>query len=348
MHRAARDLGLGKNIILLACLTILLACAEHPDNFSSILLAELRRGEVADTPEKSIVVEGDDDTDSTVICAMPHDFIALPSRIEDYRQTHYPETEVAYWIETPLYGSLQSHSDEVWPSASIVKVFILITAYLEFRENWHETPNGLDEILNTGGEVSPSMRMFDSSARAHVREQLMGMTYRDLAVSMMGSTQNQIGNSAYNAAANILIYLLGGPEECTRKVRAICLEFNSVYIGRYMLEDRTPFNDNSNSLTALAAACRMIATEALPGADSNDCQELKDCLQTFSYMGFNGYQKRGHLSTAPSLTAWVGWMEINDQPYFYAISVLYEQGVSLEDRGANYYRDIIRDVLIGL
>jgi len=300
------------------------------------------------TVSVSVDASGQHLADSVVICVVPQRFSELPLRIEEFRHTNFPETNVAYWIESPQYGVLHLHSDEVLPSASLIKAFILIVAYIEFSNFWNEIPEALDTILNPYEPAMASLRMFDVSTRFHIQEKLSGMTYRDLAISMMGSNQNQIGNSAYNASANILIYLLGGPAECTRKIRSISPDFGSVYVGRYMLESRSPDNDNSNSLSSLAAAYRMIATETLPGAYANDFQELRSCFQTFDYMGNINYQKHGHLSTAPSLTAWAGWIEKNSHFYFYCVSVLYEDGVSLEDRGANHYLDIIKETLMGL
>jgi len=62
-------------------------------------------------------------------------------------------------------------------------------------------------------------------------------------------------------------------------------------------------------------------------------------------MGYTVYEKHGHLSTPPSLSAWIGWMERHDQVFIYGVNVLYEEGVSLEDRGADYYRQIILQAL---
>lgn len=287
--------------------------------------------------------------DTVTVCLLPVELIGIQDRIETYRRENHPETEIAYWIESSEYGSVYSNADEIWPTASTIKVFILIAAYLEFKEFWNEVPEELHQILNSERGFAEPFEMFDTIGRENIREKLSGMTYRDLAISMMGVNQEQIGNSAYNAACNVLIFLLGGDEGCcTEKIHAISPEFSSVNIGRYMLEERTPENDNRNSMRSIAAACRMIYNNNIPGTDRAGCQAIRNCFQKFFFRGYDNYQKRGHLSTEPSLTAWVGWIEKDGKFLLYGINALYPDGVSLEDRGADYYRDIIRDMLVEL
>jgi PKD repeat protein len=288
-------------------------------------------------------------SESLSISVLPSDMIGLYDSIEAYRMANYPETEVAFWAESSEYGSVSYNADQVWPTASTIKVFILIAAYIQYEDVWNEIPPELASILNYEQGFTEPLRMFDAPGRESVQAKLSNMSYRELAVSMMGVNQEQIGNSAYNAACNVFLFLLGGVDGgCTEKIHAISPEFNSVRIGRYMLEDRTPENENQNSMRSIAAACKLIYDCSIPGLDTADCNAIRDCFQKVSFLGFNNYQKRGHLSTTPSLTAWIGWIEKEDQFLFYGVNVLYPTGISLEERGADHYRDIIRSTLTDL
>lgn len=279
--------------------------------------------------------------DSVYLCVIPAEFAGLPDAIEEYRMAHFPETRVAFWAESPDFGVQQALADEVWPAASTIKVFILIAAYLEFGDVWDQVPDDLGSLLDGDIESPECLRMYDSDSRSVIRSHLSGMSYSDLALSMMGVNQNQIGNSAYNAAANILIHELGGPAACTDRIRSICAEFQSVRVGRYMLVERTPANDNICSMRSLAAACRMIASSSTPGITEEGHGEIRDCFQRSDFMRCSVFEKHGHLSTAPSLSAWIGWIEKDSMPFIYGVNVVYEEGTSLEDRGADHYRDVI-------
>jgi hypothetical protein len=190
--------------------------------------------------------------------------------------------------------------------------------------------------------------MMDASARETVRSELGGMTYRQLAETMMGRNQADISNASYNAAASILIFLLGGPEECTAAVRSIHPDFSSVRVSRYMLAARTPESDNVASVRSLATACRLVCNGGIPGVDEAGCVEIADCLQEQSFQGLANYQKHGHLSEAPSVNAWVGWLDQDDDYSIYCVSVILWDENTVEDEGADHYAELLRERLCQL
>ncbi len=301
-----------------------------------VSLSILRRGEICVT-------------DTVEVVLLPKELLDVQEEIESYRLAHFPETQVSYWIETSEYGRVFSNQDEVWSTASAIKIFILMAAYIEFGNGWNEVPAQLQQILNYEVGYTAPLEMLSVADREIVRRNLQNMTYQQLAISMMGVNQGQIGNSSYNAASNVLIFLLGGASGgCTERIHSISPDFASVRVGRYMLESRNIENDNQNSMRAMAAACRMIFANEVPGIDSLGCVALKDCFQHFSLQGYDNYEKHGHLSIAPSVNLWIGWIEKENEFLFYGLNVLYSDGVSLEDRGADHYREILRNMLIEL
>jgi|GEM_PF-1736445 len=268
--------------------------------------------------------------------------------IESYRRCNHTNTSVAFWVESSETGALFSNADEIWPTASTIKIFILIAAFMNFKDVWNQTPQELPQILNNEINYDEPLRMFSSSDRQEIKTCLWNMTFRELAESMMGRNQSNIGNAAYNASSNILIYLLGGPQECTTKIQTIHSAFNSVRIGRYMLEPRTEENDNRNSMRSSAAACRLIYENGINGLTEIEHNEIRDCFQKFNFHGLDNYQKHGHLSDAPSVNSWIGWFERNGAFYFYGVTVVSFDIASVTDKGADHYRDILMNYLYGL
>ena len=269
--------------------------------------------------------------------------------IEAFRNSNYPETSVAFWAESSIHGAVFSNENEVWPTASTIKIFILIAAYMEYKDTWNEVPEELPCILNYELGHQEPLSMFNSSVRHEIQNMLWNMTYNELAESMMGVSQSRIGNPAYNAACNVLIFLLGGDTGgCTNAIHAIHPSFSSVQIGRYMLEPRTSDNDNMNSMRSIASACRMIFTHNIEGLSLRDHQEIQDCFQKFAFHGSDNFQKHGHLTSTPGVNAWIGWFQEDECFFLYGVNVLCFEGTSNSDEGADYYRDLIRDQLYQL
>jgi len=270
----------------------------------------------------------------------------LPGSIEDYRARNHPETTVAFWAESSVNGCVFSGEDTVLPVASMIKTFILVCAYLEFRDDWDEVPPELNAVLSYEEGYREPLEMFGSSARQEVRNRLGNMTYGDLAGSMMGRNQAEIGNNSYNAAANVLIFLLGGPRECTERIRSIHSDFSSVRVGRYMLAARTGENENHATVRSLATVCRIICSQQIPGLDAPDYQRITSCMQRITVGGHNCYQKHGHLSEAPSVNAWMGWIEMGDEYGIYCVNVNTWERNTIVDEGADHYCEVMRDILI--
>ena len=275
--------------------------------------------------------------------SVPQSLRSLAEEIEAYRTAHYPETRVAFWAESMRHGLVCRSAEEVWPAASGVKVFILLAAYRDFGDRWDSTPPELESILGLEEGYDQPLRHFSASDRNRISRELRGMSYAELAYSMMGNNQDRIGNSAYNAAANVLIFLLGGDSGgCTESIRGLDPEFDSVRIGRYMLEGRTPENDNVCSLEDLVVACKMVFE------DKDGYSTLAESFQRFTYEGCYHYQKHGHLSSRPGVNLWVGWIEKTDDVLVYGVWVVNENGASLGDEGADYYLDLITGQLCSL
>lgn len=266
--------------------------------------------------------------------------------IENYRLMNHPETKVSFWAQSLNHGAVYANENETWPSASSIKIFILMASYCEFGDKWDSIPDELDLILGYDQGYEGPLEVFDRPTRIVIEEKLRGMSYRELAISMMGNNQNTIGNSAYNAASNVLIFLLGGVEGgCTSRIQSIHPEFNSVRVGRYMIDSRTIENDNINSMADFALACRMIYQNSIPGLSLQEHMEIRDCFQHSIFNGCDNYQKHGHLTSAPGVNSWIGWLVKDNNMLFYGVNVLNPNGISISDAGADHYRDMIRQRL---
>jgi len=287
------------------------------------------------------------------VCSLPanpscsEELDYLLEEIEDYRLQQFPETAVAVWAESSCAGTLAYREDEVWPAASLVKTIILLAAYIEFKNVWEEIPKELPAILNSEVGFTDPLEMLSYDTRVQVRDILWGMTYSELASSMMGGNQDLIGNAAYNSACNILIFLLGGDGGgCTKNIRVIHPDFESIVIGRYMLETRTQENENLSSMRSLTTACRLLASNSVKGLSVLDHQTISDCFQRYQFNDCDVYEKHGHLTSCPGVNGWIGWFEKEEGDIsMYAVMVLDFTGTSIGDEGADYYKEMLMNRL---
>jgi len=278
--------------------------------------------------------------------SLPRELNSLSENIETYRFSNFPNTSVTFWAESSKHGAVYSNAEEVWPTASAIKIFILLASYIRYKDTWLQVPQELPNILSYETEFQEPLTMFSTSDREEIRMKLWGMTYKELAISMMGVNQGRIGNSAYNSAANILIFLLGGDEgACTEAIHRIDPTFLSVQISRYMLEPRSTDIDNVCSMQSLMSACRLICTNSIPNLSVSDHQAIQDCIQQSTFHSITNFQKHGHLTSKPGVDSWIGWFHINGIYYLYGVNVLNFNDISISDEGSDYYRGFLREQL---
>ena len=148
---------------------------------------------------------------------------ALDAKIRSLLDTHGAGIKASVWVGGPTGPAWYTwQPDEVRPTASAVKTALLVEFFARYASRLDQPPPGLDDVL---GEGSPAFRHYSAAKRKEVRQALAGMSVRKLGRVMMGSDPANV--DVYNGAANVVIALLGGPEESTKAIRAgpcVCLD----------------------------------------------------------------------------------------------------------------------------
>jgi hypothetical protein len=230
----------------------------------------------------------------------------LPLTIEQSLRENPEGMEASVWV-----GGVAGDPWYEWgastprPAASAVKTALLIEFFAKHAGQLDgplpETAKMLDD------DSHPAVVGLPIGEQDRIRSGLEGSTVRRLAEIMMGKVDTP--NEVYNAAANVIIADLGGPDGATEKIRNRMPEFAGITIGRYMLAARAP-RDNEATAASLAAALRCLARRAVPGVDQKTIEAMREAVETQEdpLVG-TCYRKDGDLYTDPLAVVRSGWCE---------------------------------------
>jgi hypothetical protein len=198
-----------------------------------------------------------------------------------------------------------SGSGETLPTASAIKTAILVEMFARFADALDRPPPGLDALLK---DDHPAIVHFSPEQRDEVRKALAGVPVRRLGGIMMGSVP--ASNIVYNAAANVAIALLGGPDEATRSIRARDPAFAPIAVRRYMLADRKATGDNVATPAALAAVLRCLSSRHLSGLTEATLEDIRQAMLVKDEPGRGKvFIKDGDLASDPITCVRTGWCE---------------------------------------
>ena len=210
------------------------------------------------------------------------------------------------WIGGPAGDALYaSGSGETLPTASAIKTAILIELFARFAVALDQPPPGLDALLR---DDHAAISHFSPPQRDEIRRSLAGVTVRRLGGIMMGSVP--ASNLVYNAAANVSIALLGGPQGATRSIRDRDPAFAPIAVRRYMLADRKATGDNEATPASLAAVLQRLASHRIPGIADATVEDIRRAIlaKDDSRRG-RVFFKEGDLATVPITCVRTGWCE---------------------------------------
>ncbi|WP_337176843.1 hypothetical protein [Paludisphaera sp.] len=241
-------------------------------------------------------------------------------------------------------ASCRKDADAVLPTASAIKTAIMIELFAEFAGRLGESPPGLDATLK---DDHPAVAHFTPKQRGEIRDGLAGATARRIGRVMLGS--EDAPNVVYNAASNVAIALLGGPEETTRRIHSRDPEFAAIMVRRYMLTDRAARGDNEATPAALAAVLRRLAARSLPDVDADTMEACRAVLQTAddSARGRRHY-KNGSLDSLPVTRVVTGWHERPDAPAIVYVVMLAHDDPDAGDRLQQAAERLARQVVDSL
>jgi hypothetical protein len=238
-----------------------------------------------------------------------------PPRIEEQARAilkaHGGPVRAGLWVGGPSGDALYSSDPgETFPTASAIKTAILVELFARFADSLDRPPSGLDAILK---DDHPAIAHFNPGQRDEVRKGLAGASVRRIGGVMMGSVE--ASNLVYNAAANVSIALLGGPEETTRSIKARDLAFAPISVRRYMLADRKANGDNTATPASLAAVLRRLASRDVPGVSGATVEEIRRSILAKDEPGERrAFVKDGDLATDPITCVRTGWVDRPGRP----------------------------------
>lgn len=204
-------------------------------------------------------------------------------------------------------------TDRPRAAASAIKTFIALDLIATY--DLDRVPRGVRSLLQTGGH--PAFEGFSRRQLQDAADRLIGCSYRELASVMMGHADVRSG--VYNAACNVILVKLGGPDAVTRRLRALDPAFADVDLNRYMLEWH---GDGDNRVTprALVALYRGMAEGGLPGLDRRGVEELRELARERDTLaGSRLYAKSGTLYPAPMVRVHAGYVEHDHGTVVFAI-----------------------------
>ncbi|AMV37167.1 serine hydrolase [Planctomyces sp. SH-PL62] len=220
---------------------------------------------------------------------------------------------------------LRKNADAVLPTASAIKTAIMIEMFAKFSRDLDAPPPGLDDILK---DDHPAVAHFEPRGREQIRAGLSGASVRRIGRVMLGS--DNATNLVYNAASNVAIALLGGPDEATRLVHARDPGFASIMVRRYMLTDRKARGDNESTAEGLGAVLRRLASREVPGLDAATVEACRTAVEVSDDAARGRRRfKNGALDSLPITRVVTGWYERPDAP-----TIVYVVMLALDDPGA--------------
>jgi hypothetical protein len=233
-------------------------------------------------------------------------FAALDAKVRQVLEDNGDGLEAGIWVGGPAGPPwYEWEASTPRPAASAVKTALLIEFFARHSADLDRRLPELTKMLDD--EHHPAVAMFWPGEKWDVRWTFQGSTVRRLGEVMMGSRPE--ANHVYNAAANVIIADLGGLESATQKIHARDPDFAGIEIGRYMLAEREP-RDNEATAAALAAVLRRLATRGVPGVDDRTQEAMCQAVLTDEdpLVG-TIHSKGGDLYTDPLTVVRSGWCD---------------------------------------
>jgi hypothetical protein len=242
---------------------------------------------------------------------------ALDQRIESLTERAGQGVQATAWLGGPSGSSWYARqADRAMPTASSIKTYFLVEFFATRKDSLDQPVPGADAFLDD--DDHPGFSHFSPAQRQEIRRSLKGVSARTLGKIMMGS--EPAPNAVYNAAANLITAILGGPEALTKRIHARDAAFSTVFVRRYMLRDRKENGDNEATAEALAALYQKLATRQLSGIDGDTIDAIRGGLvQAGTPQTGIIYRKGGSLDSNPLTRVDAGWKETPQGPVVFVV-----------------------------
>lgn len=245
------------------------------------------------------------------------DAAAVSRELDDLLRGHGDGITAAIWLGgergTPWF---EKDARQSFPTASAIKTFYLVELFDAHRGGLHRPLPAADAVLADDGHMAISH--FTPDQRDEIRRELRGASVRRIGEVMMGRAR--VSNAVYNAAANLVTAVFGGPEALTERIRAREPAFAGVAVRRYMLRDRNVRGDNEAPADALAVLYQRLASRRLAGLDAPTADAVREAMVTQKDDSLGtSVAKDGALSSDPLTEVRAGWWTTARGPLVYVV-----------------------------
>lgn len=210
--------------------------------------------------------------------------------------------DIGAWVYLENQGVLYERKpDRPMPAASAIKTFIALDFLQQRESRLDETFPEIDSLLH-----HPAFRGFTAGGLAEAARQLSGKSYRYLAEVMMGADGKPV--EVYNAACNLLLIDLGGPQAVSRRMHRLSPDFKGLDIHQYM-EQWNGHGDNMVTPRSLAGLYLLLSRNAIPGASPEVHDQLRALLDRSAPGEAPVFEKSGTLYPLPMARIRAGYLE---------------------------------------
>jgi hypothetical protein len=254
---------------------------------------------------------------------------ALTRQVDGLLKKHGHGVEAGVWVGGPGGDAwLAIDAAATRPTASAVKTFFLVELFAAHKGALDRPLPGAADVLR---DDHPAISHFLPGQRDEIRRELGTASVRRVGEVMMGKVE--VPNVVYNAAANLVTAVLGGPDALTERVRRRDPAFATVSVRRYMLRDRKSSGDNEAPPAAFAALYQRLASGKLAGLDDGTLTAVRDVLRRRP-AGRSGtdFSKSGALASDPLTQVRAGWWETGRGAVVYVV-MLVQPSPGADDRG---------------
>jgi len=200
-------------------------------------------------------------------------------------------------------------------AASSIKTAIALDLFSFWGDQLDQVPIGLGSLLRPG--THPAFAGFTTEELDEVRTALMGKSYTELARIMMGRTGDS--NAVYNAACNVIMVKLGGPEAIGDRLRSLDAAFADIHLDRYM-QSWNGDGDNAATPEALVNLYSMTSSGHISGLAEKHLQTLRSLLREDPAGGpGQTFEKVGTLYPDPMVRVHAGYVEREAGNLVYAV-----------------------------
>ena len=204
------------------------------------------------------------------------------------------------------------------PTASAIKPLLLLELFAKYSKELDVTDRrDIAEVVNDSSHSAISH--FSPENRMAIAQRLSDVSIKELGKIMIDSQDlsgKETSNVVYNAAANVAISLLGGPDAATQRIHQRDKAFRRVFVRRYMLARRNVTGDNTATPMSLASLYQFAIGRTPTSLESQTITQFADILRSG-----DGYGKHGALTSDPVTSVRTGQYQQAGKRFSFAVMV---------------------------